>query len=238
MDTRITLPFGDTEYEVRPGKIIALGLNYHSHLQESTTIQVQGFTTEVPAEPLLFPKLPTSIIGPGDAIVLPAILDRYRFDDERTDYEGELAILIGRGGRNIPVERAMESVSGFTCANDVSQRNIQNADRSGWFRGKSFDTFLPLGPVVVSPQKLGDPHALKIETRLNGKTVQSSNTGQMIFGVPEIVSFISRNFRLEEGDIILTGTPSGIGALHEGDTVEVEIEGIGILSNRVEREAG
>ena len=172
-------------------------------------------------------------MGDGDPIVLPDILGTYNFPDERTDYEGELAVIIGTGGRNIPAEAALEHVLGYTCGNDVSQRNIQNGDRSGWFRGKSFDTFLPLGPRLVSPTDISDITNLTVQTRLNGQLVQNGNTGQMIFSVAESIAFISRNFTLEEGDIILTGTPAGVGPLRHGDTVEVEISMIGTLSNPV-----
>jgi 2-keto-4-pentenoate hydratase/2-oxohepta-3-ene-1,7-dioic acid hydratase in catechol pathway len=127
----------------------------------------------------------------------------------------------------------MQHVLGFTCFNDISQRNIQNGDRSGWFRGKSFDTFGPIGPRLVLREDIGDPSSLEIQTRLNGTVVQHSTTAKMIFAIPEIVAYVSRNFTLETGDIIVTGTPKGIGPLTAGDTVEVEIEGIGVLSNPV-----
>lgn len=220
-------------YRVSPGKIIALGLNYREHIQESVSVKVRGFDTTVPVEPVLFPKLADSIIGNDDAIRLPEILGEYAYPDERTDYEGEMAVIVGREGYNIPAEVALEHVYGFTCANDVSQRNIQNGDRSGWFRGKCFDTFLPLGPRVVLVQEIGDPGNLGIQTRLNGKVVQEGNTAQMITPLNRIISYVSRNFRLYEGDIILTGTPAGVGPLVHGDTVEVEIEGIGVLRNPV-----
>lgn len=229
----LRLPFGSTTLDIQPGKIIALGMNYRSHIRESGTVNVRGFDSNEPDEPILFPKLPTSIVGPGDAIRLPSILMDYRFPDERTDYEGELAVIIGRDGADIPVDRALEYVLGYTCANDVSQRNIQNNDRSGWFRGKGFDTFLPLGPRIVSPREIGDPGSLSIRTRLNGAVVQEGNTGQMIFSIPETIAFISRNFTLQEGDIILTGTPAGVGPLSHGDTVEVEVSNIGTLTNNV-----
>ena len=233
MITRISLPFSDVHYDVAPGKVIALGLNYRSHIDESDTVDVQGFTQEEPEEPILFPKLPTSIIGNEDLIRIPSILHEYGFEEERTDYEGELAVIIGRGGKHIPVSEALQHVLGYTCANDISQRNIQNADRSGWFRGKSFDTFLPLGPILVPADQIEDPQNLEITTRLNGTVVQKSNTRHMIFPVAETIAFISRNMTIEEGDIILTGTPAGIGHLTSGDTVSVEISGIGTLTNSV-----
>jgi 2-keto-4-pentenoate hydratase/2-oxohepta-3-ene-1,7-dioic acid hydratase in catechol pathway len=131
------------------------------------------------------------------------------------------------------VDEAMKHVLGFTCANDVSQRDIQNGDRSGWFRGKSFDTFLPIGPRIVPREEITDVQNLTVQTRLNGAVVQEGNTGQMIFPVAETIAFISRNFTLAAGDIILTGTPAGIGPIRHGDTVEVEIESIGTLTNPV-----
>ncbi|WP_103681062.1 fumarylacetoacetate hydrolase family protein [Alkalispirochaeta sphaeroplastigenens] len=224
---------GGGTYTVEPEKIIALGLNYHDHIQESLSVKVQGFGTDVPPEPVLFPKLPSSIIGPGEAIRLPRILEDYSFQEERTDYEGELAIIIGREGCDIPPSRAGEYIFGFTCANDVSQRNLQNGDRSGWFRGKSFDTFLPLGPRIVPAGEMPNPQDLEIITRRNGQVVQKGSTARMITPIGEIISFVSRNFTLREGDIILTGTPAGVGPLAHGDVIEVEIQGIGVLQNPV-----
>lgn len=177
--------------------------------------------------------MPSAIVGPGDAIVLPKILGDYRFADERTDYEGELAVIVGKECRDISKENALEYVLGVTCANDVSQRNIQNGDRSGWFRGKSFDTFLPLGPRIVPLTEIDDVQNLRLRTRINGETVQDGNTEQMIFPVAETIAFISRNFTLFPGDIILTGTPAGVGPLKGGDAIDVEIDGIGTLSNTV-----
>ncbi len=236
MATSIRVPFGTGAYDVHPTKVLALGLNYDDHIKESWSVRVRGFDAARPVEPVIFPKLPSSITPHRSDIVIPSIVAGYRFTEERTDYEGELAVILGRGGRNIAVGDAMDYILGYTCANDVSQRNIQTGDKSGWFRGKSFDTFLPLGPRVVAASDIADPHNLAIKTRLNGTVVQSGNTAQMIVSIPEMVAFLSRNFTLEEGDIILTGTPAGVGPLTEGDTVEVEIESIGTLSNRVVRE--
>ncbi len=230
----ITLPVSDgSEYRVNPSKIIALGLNYHAHIQESESVRVQGFTKDIPPEPILFAKTPNSLVGPDEEIVIPAILAEYDFETPRTDHEGELAFIIGRDCSHIQPEEAYDYIYGYTCMNDVSQRNIQNADRSGWFRGKSFDTFAPIGPRIVLQKDLGDPQALAIECRVNGELRQSGNTASMIFGIAETLSFISKNFSLRAGDIVLTGTPSGVGPLQHGDVVEVEVEGIGILSNPV-----
>jgi 2-keto-4-pentenoate hydratase/2-oxohepta-3-ene-1,7-dioic acid hydratase in catechol pathway len=221
---------------IKPGKIICLGLNYLEHIKESGSVNVQNFTDEIPAEPVLFPKTPNVIIGPDEPIVLPAFLHEYNFDDLRTDYEGELAIIIKDRIKNLPENEAFDHILGFTCFNDVSQRNLQRSDKSGWFRGKSLDTFGPIGPVIVPPEKIGEVQNLGIATRLNGKSVQQSNTRHMLFKIPQIISFISRNFTLEPGDIISTGTPSGVGPLKDGDVVEVEIEGIGTLKNPVQAE--
>jgi 2-keto-4-pentenoate hydratase/2-oxohepta-3-ene-1,7-dioic acid hydratase in catechol pathway len=229
----LEIPCARGVYSVTPSKIVALGLNYRDHIKESPSVKVRGFDLEEPDEPVLFPKLAGCVIGNGDAIRLPEILGEYRFPDERTDYEGELAIIIGKDGIRIPPESALDHVFGFTCANDVSQRNIQNGDRSGWYRGKCFDTFLPLGPRVVPAAELPDPRNLRIETRLNGTVVQSGNTAQMITPIEDIIAFVSRNFALREGDIILTGTPSGVGPISHGDVVEIEIKGIGTLRNPV-----
>ncbi|HUX22197.1 MAG TPA: fumarylacetoacetate hydrolase family protein [Spirochaetia bacterium] len=234
----ITLPIAGTNrsYEVQPTKIIALGLNYRDHIAESHSVNVQGFTKDEPQEPVLFPKTPNVLVASGEPIVIPSFLLDYHFDDMRVDYEGELAFVIRDRCKNVRPENAYEHILGFTCMNDVSQRNLQTGDRSGWFRGKSLDTFGPLGPVLVPIETIGDPQNLSIETRLNGVTVQSSNTKHMIFSIRQMLSFISRNFTLEAGDIITTGTPSGVGRLSHGDIVEVVIGKIGTLSNPVVEE--
>jgi len=223
-------------YTVAPSKIIALGMNYRDHIAESDKLTVQGFTKDIPREPVLFPKTPNVLIGTEQPIVIPAIARSYRFEDFRVDYEAELAFFVLDRCKDIEPGDAWKHIFGFTCFNDVSQRNIQNSDRSGWFRGKSFDTFGPIGPCVVGLEDLGDPGALKIECRLNGKTVQSSYTRYMIFSIPDTFAFVSRNFTLEAGDLICTGTPSGVGPLRAGDVVEVEIEGIGVLRNPVQEQ--
>ncbi|HTX72907.1 MAG TPA: fumarylacetoacetate hydrolase family protein [Rectinemataceae bacterium] len=228
-------------YTLHPSKVVAVGLNYREHITESPGILTRPADSAAgrsePSEPILFAKTPNVLIGAGEDIVIPrSFLARYGLAGLRTDYEAELAVLVGKRSKNVTVAEAMECILGFSCFNDVSQREIQNMDRSGWFRGKSFDTFGPIGPALAPARGLGNPQALKIECRLNGRVVQSGNTTDMIFGVAELVSFISQNMTLEEGDIIATGTPSGVGPLVDGDVVEVEIEGIGILKNAV-REA-
>ncbi|MBW1750673.1 MAG: fumarylacetoacetate hydrolase family protein, partial [Deltaproteobacteria bacterium] len=171
----VILPMTSGEkVEIKPGKIICLGLNYLEHIKESGSVNVQNFTDEIPEEPVLFPKTPNVIIGPDEPIVLPAFLNEYDFDDLRTDYEGELAIIIKDRIRNLPEDEAFDHILGFTCFNDVSQRNLQRSDKSGWFRGKSLDTFGPIGPVIVPPDEIGDAQNLEIRTRLNGKVVQQS----------------------------------------------------------------
>lgn len=231
----VTLPVYNRDETVRvnPTKIIALGLNYHSHIAESQSVKVRGFTSEIPDEPILFPKTPNVLIGPGEPIVIPRFLKDYHFDELRTDYEAELAVIIKDRCKNVSLSEAMEHIFGYTCMNDVSQRNVQTGDRSGWFRGKSFDTFGPIGPCVVLPEEIGDPQNLRIQCRLNGEIVQDSNTGLMIFPIAETIAFISKNFTLMPGDVIATGTPSGVGPIRHGDMVEVEIDKIGVLRNPV-----
>lgn len=234
---KITLPMSNGgDYVLHPSKIVALGLNYLEHIKESQSVDVQNFKDEIPTEPVLFPKTPNVLIGPGQPIILPAFVKEYGFANCRTDYEAELAIIIKDRVKNLSVEKAMDHILGFTCFNDISQRNLQKGDKAGWYRGKSLDTFGPIGPVIVTPEDIGDPQNLDIQCRLNGQVVQSSNTRHMIFNIPLILAFISKNFTLEPGDIIITGTPSGVGPLQDGDVVEVEIENIGTLTNPVRAE--
>lgn len=231
---QVTLPLSSGgQYTLAPSKIICLGLNYLEHIKESQSVDVQNFKQEIPTEPILFPKTPNVLIGTGDSIVLPAFLQDYNFPDCRTDHEAELALIIKDTIKNITPKDALKHILGYTCFNDVSQRNFQKNDKSGWFRGKSLDSFGPIGPRIVTPEEINDPQNLNIICRLNGKTVQSSNTSQMIFKIPEILAFVSKNFTLYPGDIIATGTPSGVGPLQDGDAVEIEIENIGILQNPV-----
>jgi len=227
---------GNDTCEVRPSKIIALGLNYDDHVKESEFLLTNNYSPERPKEPVLFPKTPNVLTGPEQPIIIPAFLREYEFKDLRIDYEAELAVIIKDRCRNVPEDEAYAHVFGYTCFNDVSQRNFQNSDQSGWFRGKSLDTFGPIGPVVVPHEDIGDPQNLHISCRLNGETVQDSNTKMMIFSISETIAFISRHFTLEAGDIIATGTPKGVGRVHHGDVVEIEIENIGILRNPVVEE--
>jgi len=230
----IILPVqGGAPYQIKPSKIVALGLNYLEHIKESQSVDVQNFTDEIPTEPVLFNKTPNVLIGPDEEIILPAFLGNYDFPDCRTDHEAELALIIKDRCKNVKKADALQHIFGFTCFNDVSQRTLQKGDKSGWYRGKSLDTFGPIGPIIVPPEKIGDPQNLNISCRVNSKVVQESNTRHMIFTIPEIIEYISRNFTLMPGDIIITGTPSGVGPLHDGDIVEVEIENIGVLKNSV-----
>jgi len=197
-----------------PSKIIGLGLNYVKHARDG------GF--EIPEEPLLFLKPPSSMIAHLENIVYPD-------NTERVDYEGELGIVMGKRAKNITEEEALEHILGCTIMNDVSARDYQRKDGQ-WARGKGFDTFCPVGPFIVTGL---DPDNLKIQTRVNGKTVQDSNTNDLIFNIRHQISFISRVMTLLPGDLISTGTPLGVGPLNKGDEVEVEVEGIGVLKNFV-----
>ncbi len=211
-----------------PQKIIAIGLNYADHAREA------GLT--LPTAPIGFIKTPNSIVGPGDEI---------RFTSDTTtqlDFEAELAVVIGRRVRNTPVEDALSAVFGYTVCNDVSARDAQFADAQ-WFRGKSFDTFCPLGPWIVTADEVGDPQRLRVACRVNGTTLQDSSTEEMVFGVAELVSYFSRFMTLEPGDVISTGTPNGVGFartppifLQDGDVVEAEVERVGVLRNTVVQE--
>jgi 2,4-diketo-3-deoxy-L-fuconate hydrolase len=208
----------------RPGKIVCVGLNYKDHAEE------QG--AELPAEPLLFAKFTTALIGPGDPIVIPPVVTR-------CDYEAELGVVIGSTVRRISKENAFESVAGYVVANDVSARDLQFSDGQ-WTRGKSPDTFCPVGPLVPAAD-VPHPHALGIRAILNGETMQDSTTANLIFGIDEIISYASQTSTLEPGDLILTGTPAGVGVfrdpprlLQPGDEITIEIDGVGSLTNPVE----
>ena len=183
----------------RPQKIICVGLNYVDHAAEGS----QG----IPERPLLFAKWPNTLIGAREPILLPSI-------SAKVDYEGELAAVIGTRARGLAVDDALEAVSGYLCANDVSARDLQFADRQ-WVRGKSLDTFCPIGPSVVPASEIPDPQALQLKTILNGEVVQEAPTSDMIFSVAQIVAFISEAITLEPGDLILTGTPAGVGIFHD-----------------------
>jgi 2-keto-4-pentenoate hydratase/2-oxohepta-3-ene-1,7-dioic acid hydratase in catechol pathway len=208
----------------RPGKLICVGLNYKDHAAESNMA--------VPASPVTFSKYVTSVVGPGTPIRLPAV-------SSQVDYEAELAVVIGRRARHVPIDAAWDHVLGYTNLNDVSARDLQFADGQ-WQRGKSCDTFAPMGPAIVTRDGVANPHTLRIQLRLNGVTLQDSSTEQLIFGIDHVVSFLSQTVTLEPGDVIATGTPPGVGFarkppifLKPGDVVEVEVEGLGVLTNPV-----
>jgi len=229
----IRLPFAGSnkKIDIKPTKIIAVGLNYMEHVRESLAYGDKPL--QPPPEPVFFAKTPNVLIAPGEPIIIPAFIKEYNFPNPRVDPEAELAIIIEKRCKHVPEKNAFDYVLGYTCFNDVSQRNIQKSDVAGWYRCKSFDTFGPIGPVVVSHNDIGDPQNLNLQCRINGEVKQSSNTNDMIFSLPVLISFISKQLTLEEGDIIITGTPQGVSPIVPGDIVEVEIEKIGILSNPV-----
>jgi 2-keto-4-pentenoate hydratase/2-oxohepta-3-ene-1,7-dioic acid hydratase in catechol pathway len=212
-----------------PQKIICVGRNYMDHCREQNK--------PVPQRPILFSKFSTAIIGLNGEIVRPRVTDQL-------DFEGELAFVIGKTAKTIPVEQAMEYVAGYTILNDVTARDIQFSDGQ-WLRGKSCDTFAPMGPFLVTRDETEDPHDLHMEVRVNGATMQDSNTSNMIFRIPDLVAFVSATITLAPGDIVATGTPAGVGVfrdppvfLKEGDEVAIEIERLGLLCNRVVDEEG
>ena len=202
---------------VVPGKIVALGRNYVAHAEEHDA--------EVPEEPLIFLKAPSSLLDPGGDIVLPAL-------SERVEHEAELALVLGRRCRHVAAADAWDVLLGVTCANDVTARDLQRRDGQ-WARAKSFDTFCPLGPAIVTHLTPPRIESLEVLCRVNGDVRQRGNTSQMVFSIPEIIAYVTAVMTLEPGDVILTGTPSGVGPLRAGDEVTVEIEGVGLLRNRV-----
>ncbi len=211
----------------RPGKIVCVGLNYRDHAEETGA--------ELPTAPLLFAKWPNTLIGPGEPIVIPG-------ETGQVDYEAELGVVIGTRTRRVAEAQALEAVRGYICVNDVSARDLQFADGQ-WTRGKSPDTFCPVGPRLVPREEVDDPQVLAIRCIVNGKVLQDSSTAQMVFSVAEIIAYASRTITLEPGDLIATGTPAGVGVfrepkvlLEDGDEVTVEIEGLGSLTNPVQQE--
>ncbi len=210
----------------RPGKLLCIGLNYRDHAEEAGM--------KIPERPILFAKFSNSVIGPGDPVVLPSI-------SEKVDYEAELAVVIGKVAKGVSEEDALEYVAGYTLLNDVSARDLQLQLGGGqWVWGKTLDNFAPMGPALVTRDEVPDPHNLFISLRLNGDIMQQSNTRNLIFGVPQLISFLSQAITLEPGDVIATGTPPGVGDfrnppvyLKDGDEMVVEIQGIGALQNPV-----
>jgi 2-keto-4-pentenoate hydratase/2-oxohepta-3-ene-1,7-dioic acid hydratase in catechol pathway len=211
----------------RPGKIVCVGLNYLDHAQEGGM--------ELPKAPLLFAKWPNTLIGDGEPIVLPP-------EATEVDYEAELGVVIGTKAKRVSEADALEYVEGYICVNDVSARDLQFGDGQ-WTRGKSVDTFCPVGPRLVPREEIADPQELGIRCIVNGEALQDSSTAQMIFSVAEIIAYVTRVITLEPGDLIATGTPAGVGVfrdpkvlLKDGDEVSVEIDGVGTLTNPVEKE--
>lgn len=217
-DVRLRAPI------MRPGKIICVGLNYRDHAEESKMT--------IPDVPTIFAKFPTAVIGPGEPIVLPKA-------SSKPDYEAEFAFVIGKRGRHIPEAQWRDYVFGYTIVNDVSARDFQMATTQ-WMIGKTFDTFAPMGPAIVTADEIADPHALNIGLKLSGELMQSSNTRHLIFDVPRLVAYLSSVFTLEPGDIVSTGTPGGVGFarkpprwLKTGDAVAIRVDGLGELVNPV-----
>lgn len=207
-----------------PRKFICVGLNYLDHAKESGA--------EIPKIPTIFNKFATAVIGPGENIVLPKV-------SNSPDYEGEFAVIVGRGGRHVSADKWRDHVFGYTIVNDVSARDYQRATTQ-WLMGKTFDTFGAIGPWIITADEVSDPHSLEIKTTINGEVLQHSNTRELIFKVPDLIAFLSSVFTLQPGDIISTGTPSGVGFarnpprwLREGDEVTISVSGIGELTNSV-----
>ncbi|MEI9813445.1 MAG: fumarylacetoacetate hydrolase family protein [Acidobacteriota bacterium] len=212
----------------RPPKLICVGLNYRDHAEESRT--------EIPSVPTIFNKFPSVVIGPGDPVVIPKAT-------RRPDYEAEFAFVIGKGGRHISEEKAMEHVFGYTIINDVTARDFQTAT-SQWLMGKTFDSFCPMGPWIVTPDEIPDPHALDISIEIGGEILQSSNTRELMFRIPKLIAYVSTAVTLEAGDVFATGTPAGVGFarrpprwLKAGEEMIVRISGIGELRNPVVAES-
>ena len=223
----VLVPLARVEWNppvLAPGKILAVGLNYAAHAAEQNS--------QPPESPLIFSKCSTALIGPGDAIRLPRISDKI-------DYEGELAVVIGKQAKSVAAASAFDHVAGYTIMNDVTARDLQRRERQ-WARAKGLDTFAPCGPWLVTKDEIGDPHSLDLELRVNGEVRQRSNTSDLIFKIPQLIEFISQDLTLRPGDIISTGTPSGVGVyndppvfLRDGDRVEITISNIGTLVNSV-----
>lgn len=228
----VTYPADKVKYHapvVDPRKIVCVGLNYKDHAAESGS--------PIPKEPILFSKFPTALIGHGESIILPKV-------SHEVDFEAELVIVVGKQGRHLTADNALEHVAGYAVGHDVSARDWQlKKDGKQWMVGKTFDTFAPIGPLLVTKDEVPNPHSLPIRLRLNGQLMQNSITSQMIFSVAELLVYLSQVFTLEPGDLIFTGTPPGVGVarkppvfLKDGDVVEVEIEGLGLLRNPIVQE--
>ncbi len=220
---RVPLAEATLKAPLIPGKIIAIGRNYADHAAETGS--------DLPAKPLIFAKLPSAVIGQGEPITWRKSIT------EQVDWEAELAVIIGKRAKDVSEEDAFNHIYGYCAANDVTARDLQNGDGQ-WTRGKGLDTFCPLGPFIVTRDEIDDPQKLALKTTVNGKVMQNSNTKDMVFKIPQLIAYISQMFTLEPGDMILTGTPSGVGTgmkppvfLADGDSVTVSVEGIGEITN-------
>jgi acylpyruvate hydrolase len=230
LDRAAALPLGEITLRPvipRPGKVICVGLNYHAHVEESRR--------DVPEYPVLFTKWASTLTGPHDPIVRPP-------ESAQVDYEGELAVVIGERVRRVAAADALDAVAGYAVANDVSMRDFQHKTHQ-WLQGKAWDRSTPIGPELVTPDEVGDPSALTLRTTVNGETVQEAGTDLLIFDIPTLISVVSEFATLEPGDVILTGTPGGVGIrreppllLGDGDVVAVEVDGVGRIENRVTEE--
>ena len=218
-DKKVPLASAKLLPPVTPTKIICVGLNYIDHVKESQSSNV------IPTEPVLFMKPLTAVIGPEETIVCPP-------SSQRVDYEGEIGVVMSSRCKDLAPEQIEQNIFGVTCVNDVTARDLQKKDLQ-WTRGKGFDTFCPVGPFLVTGL---DYKNLEVSSRLNGETRQSSNSCHMIFAIPQLISFINQIMTLLPGDLIVTGTPEGVGPMQNGDVVEVEVNGIGVLRNRVRRD--
>jgi 2-keto-4-pentenoate hydratase/2-oxohepta-3-ene-1,7-dioic acid hydratase in catechol pathway len=228
-DVRLLAPIPRPQRDV-----FCVGWNYSEHFREGQLVRGKDVPADLPEWPALFSKGPNTVTGPDTGVLFPAP------HSEQLDWECELAVVIGREGRDITEDKALEHVFGYTCANDVSVRDVQRRHGGQWFKGKNFDTHLPLGPWIVTADEIPNPHELRISTRVNGVTKQDSRTEHMVFTVPRIIRDLSAGMTLVPGDIIITGTPEGVGFarkppefLKVGDVVEVDIERIGVLRNTV-----
>jgi 2-keto-4-pentenoate hydratase/2-oxohepta-3-ene-1,7-dioic acid hydratase in catechol pathway len=228
-DVRLLAPIPRPQRDV-----FCVGWNYSEHFREGQLVRGKDVPADLPEWPALFSKGPNTVTGPDTGVLFPAP------HSEQLDWECELAVVIGREGRDITEDKALEHVFGYTCANDVSVRDVQRRHGGQWFKGKNFDTHLPLGPWIVTADEIPNPHELRISTRVNGVTKQDSRTEHMVFTVPRIIRDLSAGMTLVPGDIIITGTPEGVGFarkppefLKVGDVVEVDIEKIGVLRNTV-----
>jgi len=215
------------DLEINPSKIICVGTNYMDHIEETKL--------EIPKEPVLFPKTLNCLITENQPIIYPKMLyENPKMN--RVDYEVELAFIISKTCKNVKVQNAYENILGYTVFNDITARKMQIKDifsKLPWFRSKSFDTFGPIGPRIVGVDEIKDPHDLNLELRVNGEVKQKSNTKYLLFKIPELIEYITRFFTLVPGDIVATGTPSGIGPIKPGDLIDATIEKIGTLSNKV-----